>query len=205
MIAEFVVCLLSAAGIATGLFVFHSGWAAILLYHAVLLCALISGVPRKVEWRSIFKGYRTGPALGLVLLSFLTGLGFFLLIHHSGASEAYLLKKLSRAGFSLSTFWLFVLYASVINPVLEELFWRGDPSRARGWVSDLFYALLHTPILYSVGRSAPHHVGLCLLGLTLAGAVWRWVAHKQNGLATSIIGHAASDLALLAAVIFSLG
>jgi len=205
MISALVVCFLSAAGIALGLYSFHSGWMAILLYHAVLVGAMLLGKPRKVQVGAIFLGYRTAPALGLVLLSCVVGCGLFWLIRSLDPSGSFTLRQLSRAGFTVPALMPFALYASVINPVLEELFWRGNYAVPRGWISDVSYALLHLPIFCFFGKLTPWQLVIPVFGLVMAGLVWRLVARRLDGLASGIIGHGAGDLAFLVAIGWSLG
>ncbi len=205
MKTAFVVCLLSTTGIAVGLYSFHSGWLAILLYHAVLLGAMLLGKPRKVCVRAIVLGYRTVPALGLVLLSCLAGWGLFCLIHRLDPSGSFTLRQLSRAGFTVPALVPFALYASVINPILEELFWRGNYAVPRGWIFDIFYALLHLPMFCFFGKLTLLQLPIPVLGLVMAGLVWRLAARRLGGLASGIIGHGAGDLAFLVAIGWALG
>ncbi|TSA35864.1 MAG: CPBP family intramembrane metalloprotease [Verrucomicrobiaceae bacterium] len=198
MIAPLIACLLSVCAIGAGLYFLHSGWAAILLYHSVLLCSLIIG-KRAEKPGIILRGFHMGAVIGLVSLSLGMGWMFYEFIQHLDPHGSYVLKQFSRAG--LTGMIPFLVYSSTINPVLEEFYWRQNFASPGGWMNDVFYALLHTPMFLYFGRLTPVQAILPVLGLVLAGALWRAVARKVDGLASSIIGHGSGDFAMLLAIV----
>lgn len=190
--------------IGLSLYQIHSGWAAILLYHAVLVAALLLEGQFRLRLRKVPCGFSAGSSLILILLSAGYGYACYRAIGMLDSSGGYALKKLSQASLTPSSLWLLALYASTINPVLEELYWRGDYARKNHFfsINDPLYALIHLPIFLFILPLG--QVSIPLLSLILAGMIWRYYARKHHGLATAIIGHAAGDLALSAAIIFHL-
>jgi len=200
MIAAFITCLLSAAGIGAGLYFFHSGWTAILLYHGVLAGALTLQKPRWEGAHTILRGYNTAAAVVLVLLSAGFGWAFYMFIHRLDPEGVHVLRRVSHSGLTISGLALFAVYVSVVNPVLEELYWRRNYAAPHGVVFDGFYALLHLPIFCFFGNFTPLQLFLPVGGLVLAGSLWRGVARRRNGLASAILGHASGDLAVMVAI-----
>lgn len=200
IIAPFITCLLSACAIGAGLFLMHSGWAAILLYHSVLLGSLFVGKGRE-PWAIIFRGFDIRAVIVLVFLSFGMGWMFYEFIQHLDPHGTYVLRQLSRSGFTSASLIPFLLYVSTANPVLEEFYWRQNYANPGGWIHDVFYALLHAPMFVYFGRLTPVQVMLPVMGLVMAGVLWRFVARRVDGLASSIIGHGSGDFAMLLAIL----
>ncbi len=198
--APLVTCLLSTCAIGGGLYFLHSGWMAILLYHSVLLCSLFVG-KRRAPWAIIFRGFDVRAVIVLVFLSFGTGWMFYEFIQALDPCGTYVLGQLSRTGFTCASLIPFLLYVSTINPVLEEFYWRQNYAGPGGWLHDVFYALLHIPLFCFFGKMTPVQLLIPVAGLVMAGALWRIVARRVNGLASSIIGHGSGDFAMLLAVL----
>lgn len=195
-----ITCLLSACAIGAGLFLLGSGWAAILLYHSVLLGSLIIG-KRLNKTGMILEGFHPGAVIGLVSLSFGMGWMFYEFIQALDPHGTYVARQFSRAG--LTSLVPFLLYVSTVNPVLEEFYWRQNYASPGGWMHDVFYALLHAPMFIYFGRLTPVQAMLPVMGLVLAGGLWRFTARRVDGLASSIIGHGAGDFAMLLAAILA--
>lgn len=202
MLSALFTCLLSAAGIWTGLNFFHSAWAAILLYHGVLVGSLM--LRRESGVRSVVRGYST--VYSFVLILGVAGLGWAFLefIHRLDPAGTYTLRQLARSGLSVSSLPLLTLYIVLINPVLEELYWRGNYAAACGGIYDGLFALLHLPAFCFFGKFTPVQLLIPLAMVFLGGCLLRLVAGRLGGLASVVIGHAAADLAVLAAIYFAL-
>ncbi|WP_088007078.1 CPBP family intramembrane glutamic endopeptidase [Indiicoccus explosivorum] len=98
--------------------------------------------------------------------------------------------------------WL-VLVFLLVNPVLEEIYWRGyvyDRLRPRGkvaaiWITAVFYALYHLLTvneLFTGGFSL-----LAVLPVLLAGLFWGILREKTGSITPTIIGHGLADLGIL--------
>jgi membrane protease YdiL (CAAX protease family) len=93
----------------------------------------------------------------------------------------------------------FGIYAITVNPVLEEIYWRGNyaSSHRTALLNDLFYSLFHLPIYCFL--IAPSLSVIPIATLTGAGLFWRFFARKLGGLAIPVLGHAAGDVAVVVA------
>lgn len=201
MLPAAIVCLASTAGIWAGLYLLDSAWAALLLYHLALGAGLLWRSRRSPPARrALLRGWRPLPATLLLLMSAGFGMGLFLFIRQIDPTGVHVVERLRLIG--LDGFWLlpFSIYTCVVNPPLEELYWRANYEAPRGWRFDFGYALLHTPLIASSGALEPHRWPLAVLGLVLAGWLWRFAARRCGGLASSVAGHAAADAALLGAL-----
>ena len=108
----------------------------------------------------------------------------------------------SLAGLGLNPLsWLpFILYFSLVNPWLEELYWRG-------WLGSLSPSLLARDIWfggYHVLVLAPYvawqWLALPLLSLSAAGWFWRQIARRKDSLLAGVLFHLAADAAILVAI-----
>jgi membrane protease YdiL (CAAX protease family) len=199
--AAAAVCLLSIAAIAAGLFLLHNGWAAILGYHAVLLAGLAWRSSLPPQLRTAFQGRLGTTALFLVLLSAAFAFGFYRFLAEFDPHGTHVARGMARAGLSLATVAPLGLYTCAVNPVLEELYWRGTWPAPRGWPMDVLYAAIHIPIVCYFAKAAPPAAALYVTGLVFAGALWRWGARRTGGLAAPVIAHALGDLAVLGVIV----
>jgi hypothetical protein len=178
-----------------------SGWLAMLAYHLTIAVALwLSG-----GWREALallrRGWRPWWLLALVLgMGFSSGVALFLLWPRLGVAFT---GPVLWAAFGLSgpNRVLFVAYFCLLNPALEESYWRGylgSPQR-RLTLSDVafggYHLLVVTPLL-SWGWAA-----LIFALLTAAGWFWRQLARLGGGLGLSLAAHAAADSAVMVALL----
>lgn len=99
-----------------------------------------------------------------------------------------------------STWPLFITYFVLVNPLIEEYFWRGylgSPTKSL-YPSDFLYAGFHALILMNKMQTAA--VPYSLIVLVLAGWFWRQLARVDGGLLASVLGHMAADFTILMAV-----
>ncbi len=138
--------------------------------------------------------------LGVVVASALGGLFIFLLWPWIKLEELLLTVELTNLGLSGTPWLIFILYYFTINPILEELFWRGylgNSSHKPVW-TDVWFAGYHVIILFAFVDWP--WVVLSFLMLVGVAWVWRQLAHIYRGLTISILSHAAADASIIGAV-----
>ena len=96
--------------------------------------------------------------------------------------------------------FLFFAWYSVVNPWLEELYWRGYQGSAlrRPSVRDVLFGGYHVLVLVLLVEW-PFAV---LAGVALAFAAWLWrqVTRRFEGLLVPVATHTLADLGIVAAV-----
>ncbi|HSQ39598.1 MAG TPA: CPBP family glutamic-type intramembrane protease [Anaerolineales bacterium] len=181
-----------------GLYVFKNAWATVLGYHAgiILLVTLARA------WTSP-REFRPSAPLWQVVLFGLTGcmagiLVYFLwpFIHVSpGLADAFL-----QWGLTSRTWPLFILYGTLINPWLEEIYWRGWlGSTARNPIlHDAIFAGFH---LIAIAPFFPSiWLVVAFLVLATSGWMWRQVIRTEKSMLASTLFHMASDVSILLVV-----
>jgi len=192
--------ILPSIVVAVGLFYFECGWAAILLYHALIVVALLRA-------RYGFVGL---PRVGKDLLKIAPFLIIAVLLLGKAAPPE-LGRFLDRvlAALHLSGAWwlLFIPYFALVNPLLEELYWRGllgETSATPTW-GDAAFALYHMIVLYKMYLIGwPWRAGyFCILAaiafsaLMYAAWMWRKMAAAHGNLRLPIVSHAAADICIV--------
>lgn len=190
--------LVAYLSVAIGLFWAHSAWAALLGFHASLLLILFIEKPH-IPLISLFKGCHFSTLLGCVSLSVSSGLTLFFARSYLDISPN-LSTDLASIGLTSAAWPGFIAYFALVNPWIEEYFWRGtlnNPSRLPAPV-DFAYAGYHLLILY--GKTSWPWIAFSFLVLAAVAWLWRQVSRKTRGLLIASLSHMAADLSILLAV-----
>ncbi len=204
--------LLPILAIYVGLYTMGSAFWAYVFYHVFcLLPAIIWGrklwqdslrLPTLKEWLILLAA--------ALLFSAVTIVGFELL-GKTLLSDEDTLQLMKRVGWYGQIFWPMSIYAVVVNPVLEELFWRGVvlneldklqiPIKNFSLIwSSVAYAAFH----YSIFRLVlfPVYAEIGTFGLVLYGALMAFIYRKTGSIVTTAAAHGMlTDMAALALMI----
>ena len=190
--------LLPYLAVAIGVFWIRNALAALLGFHAAIVLSLLlarSSVPLKILFQS--KNIRW--VLLSALLCGSSGILLYFLWSYFGMTED-LPGQIEAFGLTSSTWPIFLIYFVLVNPLIEEYFWRGylgSPRRGL-YPSDFLYAGFHGLVLMNKVQT-----GVILYGLgalVLAGWFWRQLARADGGLLAPMLGHMAADFTILMAV-----
>jgi membrane protease YdiL (CAAX protease family) len=178
-----------------GLFLFKSAWFALIGFHLAILIVLLVARPN-IPVNILFKSKSRKWILPSILFCSLGGIClYFLWPVFSVATD--LPAQLQAIGLTSSSWLLFIVYFSLVNPLIEEYFWRGvlgnDSKKPN--VGDVFYAGYHAVVLW--GRLYPLWILLAVIVLTSAGWLWRQLAREDEGLLAPVLGHVAADFTIL--------
>lgn len=195
---KWIAPLLAYLAVGLGLFQFQSAWGALLGFHAAIVGSLLIARP-KIPFAILFKNQNPKWILLSVLLCGSSGVTVYLFWEYFGIA-ADISVQLAALGLNSQTWIPFIAYFALVNPFIEEYFWRGYLGNAtrRFHVSDFLYAGFHALIL--IGRVRIGSIVFALAVLTLAGWFWRQVAREDQGLLAPVLGHTAADLTILSAV-----
>jgi uncharacterized protein len=181
-----------------GLFWFHNAWIAILGFHFAIIISLLlarSHIPIK----TLFKSNNIRWVLLSILFCGSSGFSLYLFRNFFGIVSD-LPTQIESFGLTSSTWLSFITYFVLVNPFIEEYFWRGflgSPTKSL-YISDFLYAGFHALVLFGNVRIGP--IIYSLIALTLAGWLWRQIAREDKGLLAPVLGHMAADLTILLAV-----
>jgi len=195
---KWLTTVLPYLAVGLGMFWFRNAWAALLGFHlAIILSLLIAG--SSVPLRTLFQS--TNFRWVLLSLAFSGSGGLILYLFWSSLGiTSDLSGHVGSLGLNSSNWIAFIAYFSLVNPFIEEYFWRGYlGSPAKGpYLSDFIYAGFHALIL--VGNVPAGSIVFSLIVLVLAGWFWRQVARQDNGLLAPVLGHMAVDFTILVVV-----
>lgn len=181
--------------VALGLFGFRNAWAGLLGFHSAIVLALFLTRP-PFHPRVLFQSND----VRWVLLSIFLSVGGGVCLHFFWSSfgitdnfSAYI----QSIGLNSSNWTAFIAYFTLVNPFLEEYFWRGalGSPAPHPDLSDFFYAGFHALILAGKMPFASTAFGLTVL--VLAGWFWRQLARRDRGLLAPVLGHMAADFTIL--------
>lgn len=182
-----------------GLFVFHSAWAALLGFHAAILGSLWIARPGIPLSRLLNYSNKKWIALSLLVCGS-SGVALWLLWDVFGIAND-LPSQVEALGLNARTWAPFIAYFALVNPFVEEYFWRGYLSSAtkRLHRSDVLYAGFHALIL--IHKVPIVSIFVALAALAWAGWFWRQVAREEDGgLLAPVLGHMAADFTILLAI-----
>lgn len=190
--------LIAYTGVLSGLYLFNSGWAAIIGYHVAMILLITVGK----GWSSaseLLRGWKSTPAAAMISLCALSGLLIYLLWSWIKLAQLDLGVALRDLGLEGIAWWPFVVYYSLVNPWIEELFWRGwyPDQLARPFIADLLFAGYHVFVLFLfVGTS---WAILAFATLTAAARIWRSLRRRYQGLLIPVTSHMMADVSIIAA------
>jgi len=174
-----------------GMYLLHSAWAAVLLYHLGMVLVL-----------TFDRGWGQARKLVAGMQPFnLTATSLFGL---SGGALLYLLwpllgvppgvsESLAVLGITKAAWPAFIAYFCLVNPWLEEVYWRGylGDTAVRPVPNDALFAGYHVLVLSSFVWW-PWLI-VVMVGLTVAGWFWRQQARRTGGLLGPAVSHMLAD------------
>lgn len=195
---KWIAPALAYLAVGVGIFLFHSAWGALVGFHVAIVLSLLVARP-DIPLPFLLKNSKIKRVLVSGLLCGSSGVAlYFLWNHFSFASD--LPAQVRALGLNSSTWIPFVAYFALVNPFVEEYFWRGYlGSDAKSLhISDFVYSGFHALIL--IGKVRTSSIIFALSMLVLAGWFWRQLAREEDGLFAAVFGHMAADLTILMAV-----
>jgi len=178
-----------------GLFFLKSAWFTLIGFHISILIALAVIRPH-IPIGILFKSNHSKWILISVLFCSTSGIGLYFLWDVFG-TVGDLPLRLQSIGLNSSSWFAFIAYFSLINPFVEEYFWRGvlGSQSKKLHVGDVIFAGYHALILW--GRVHPLSILFAVIILVSAGWLWRQISRKDGGLLAAVLGHMTADFSIL--------
>jgi membrane protease YdiL (CAAX protease family) len=184
--------------IGLGMFKFHNAWSALLGFHLAILVSLLIARPN-IPVSILLKSTNIKWILLSMLLCGSSGFTLYFLWDKFGSAND-LPAQVQALGLNPTTWIPFIVYFTLINPFVEEYFWRGylgNPTSGF-YLFDFIYAGYHALILF--GKVSMSAVLFALFVLVSTGWFWRQIAREDQGLLAPALGHMAADFTILMAV-----
>jgi membrane protease YdiL (CAAX protease family) len=178
-----------------GMFWFRNAWIGLLGFHLGIVVSVLlarSHMPVGV----LFQGSNLRWSILSILVCGSSGLSLYFYWSSIGVVSD-LPARLEAFGLNRSTWPAFISYFVLVNPLMEEYFWRGylgSPTQGL-YGSDFLYAGFHAFILIDHIKAASIFYSLIIL--IVAGWFWRQLARLDHGLLAPVLGHMAADLMIL--------
>ena len=187
--------ILPYLAVAIGIFWFQHAFLTLVGFHLAILLSLVlarSSVPVSI----LFKSKNIRWVVLSVVLCGSSGLSLNFLWSYFGVIDD-LPNRIEALGLTKTTWPLFIAYFSLVNPLVEEYFWRGYLGSATRhlYPSDFLYSGFHGLVL--MGKIQASVVLYSLIVLVLAGWFWRQLARINGGLLAPMLGHMAADFTIL--------
>ena len=195
---KWIAPALAYLAVGIGLLWFHSAWGALLAFHLVIVVWLFFAKP-DLPIHILFRSNSLKWILASILLCGTSGITLYFLWSYFGFTND-LSTQVESLGLNAFTWPAFIAYFALVNPFIEEYFWRGYfGNRTKGlYLSDFIYAGFHGLILLNKVRTGSIIFGFVLL--TFAGWFWRQVSREDHGLLAAVLGHMMADFTILMVV-----
>jgi hypothetical protein len=186
--------------IGIGLLILHNAWIAILSYH-LAMAAILLFAGRRFSFRDVFKSSN----YKIIIVTVIPGLagGFLLYILWPWlAIPGDINLYLQSIGLT-STMWpYFIAYFIVINPWIEEYYWRdylGSNSK-RLILNDLFFSGYHVLVL--AAKIEVIWLITAFVILSMGAWFWRQAMRWNQGLMAAITSHIVADVSVILTIYF---
>jgi hypothetical protein len=178
-----------------GLFLFKNAWVTLIGFHLAIFLTLAVIRP-SLPVHILSKSKSPGWIFISALIGSTSGIGLYFFWDVFGFTHD-LPAQLQSIGLTPSSWFGFIAYFSLINPWVEEYFWRGAAGNdtKKLHVMDIVFAGYHALVLW--GRVDPFFITLAVIILVSAGWIWRQISREDGGLLAAVMGHMVADFSIL--------
>jgi membrane protease YdiL (CAAX protease family) len=183
-----------------GFLVLHNVWVAVLSYHLGMIAViLLSGT--RISLKSLFQRTNNKILPVLAAIGLCGGMLLYVLWPFLSIPDniGYYLQN---RGLTDQVWPFFITYLIIVNPFLEEFYWRGflsNPSKGI-IVNDFFFSGYHILVLGS--NVAPVWSAVVFAVLTGAAWFWRQTNRISSNLLPSLACHLAADASILLVIYY---
>lgn len=149
------------------------------------------------HWRELFAGWDWKTGIGSIVFGLGGGVVLYLLAPTAGIDATMIGPVLEQLGLHGQSWLLFVIYHSLVNPWIEEAFWRGrlGSDDRLPILNDFLFAGYHALVLVLFMDWI--WIALAVFLLTVAGWLWRQLRTRNKGLLVPIVSHLSADASIM--------
>lgn len=198
MRSKWLAPILPYLAVWAGFFLFSNAWLTLIGFHLAILLTLAWLRPT-LRIDTLFKTTKPKYVFLSMFVGCAGGIGLYLLWDLFSVSND-LPEQLARLDLNSSTRMGFIAYFSLVNPFIEEYFWRGalGDSARQLYIGDVVYAGYHVMVVWNKVPAYP--ILITLMALVFAGWFWRQLYRRDGGLLAPVLGHMVADFAILMTV-----
>ena len=195
---KWIAPILVYLAVIIGLFWFRDAWGALLGFHLSIIISLFYAKPN-LPVAFLFQSTNAKWVMLSILLCGSSGVSLYFLWPLFGIPDTISEQTLSL-GLNPHSWIFFIAYFALVNPFIEEYFWRGYLGDATHnlYIYDAVYAGYHALVL--IGKAHWIIIMFSVAVLMVGGWFFRQIARKDHGLLAPALGHMAADFTILAAV-----
>jgi hypothetical protein len=186
--------------IGIGLLIIHNAWTAIVSYHLSMVTILLF-TGRRFSFKNIIGSSNYKIIIATAILGVAGGLLLYFLWPLLGIPEGISLY-LQQIGLTAAIWPYFIAYFVLINPWLEECYWRGylGSNTKKIILNDLLFSGYHIIVLAGIMNV----IWLIVIFIVLSSGAWFWrQANRWNqGLSASIVSHLVADASIICIIYF---
>lgn len=188
--------------IGTGLLILNNAWIAILGYHLSIIIILFFA-RIKISLKQIYGNKNHNILIITSILGGFSGLLLYLLWHFLTIPKDINIY-LHNIGLTTALWPYFMAYFAMVNPLLEEYYWRGYLGSNSKWITlnDLLFSGYH--IMVIAGKIGVMWLIIVFIALSLGAWFWRQANRWNQGLSASIVSHISGDISVILAIYFSI-
>ncbi len=189
--------------VALGLYAIGNSWITLALYHAGLFCFILLAGQKRI-FREIFSGWNWIAGIIAIIICSMIGPLLCLIWPIISLVPEGLSSQLGALGLGGASRIIFLFVFIAVNPLLEEVYWRGFlKGKGAGrkklpWVVDIVFAGYHLPVLAFFIK--PAWLIFAFVVIWIGGWAWRWLSCKFGGIAIPLISHIVADFSIAIAV-----
>lgn len=198
MRSKWLAPILPYLAVWAGFFLFSNAWLTLIGFHLAILLTLAWLRPT-LQIDTLFKTTKPKYVFLSMFVGFAGGISLYFLWDLFSVSND-LPEQLSRLDLNSSTWMGFIAYFSLVNPFIEEYFWRGalGDSARQLYIGDVVYAGYHVMVVWN--KVPVYSILITLMALVFAGWFWRQLYRRDGGLLAPVLGHMVADFAILMTV-----
>jgi len=186
--------------IGIGLLIFHNAWLAILGYHTGMVAVLLLS-KTGITIKRAFQGNKYWIPLITALAGANGGILLYILWPLLSVPDDINLY-IRSIGLNERTWPVFLAYFTLINPLIEEYYWRGYLASAakRIVLNDLLFSGYHLIVL--AGQMETIWLFVVFFGLTVGAWFWRQMNRLNGGLLASAVSHITADITVILTIYY---